>query len=78
MYKYLDQMNAEVCAYLTGNKYFELPAYRVRNCFFLLNKFLIIIFTETFGEFYPYFLFGCFLWHVFGWDWCCYTFRLEV
>lgn len=26
---FLDQMYAEVCAYLTGNKYFELPNYRV-------------------------------------------------
>jgi len=46
-YKCLDQMYAEVCAYLTSNKYFELPTYRVRYHF----SFLIINFDfiETFG-----------------------------
>jgi len=36
----LDQMYAEICAYLTGSKYFELPSYRVgkfRNSFCLEN-----------------------------------------
>ncbi len=28
--RYLDEMYGEVCAFLTNNKYFELPNYRVR------------------------------------------------
>jgi len=37
-YKCLDQMYAEVCAYLTSNKYFELPTYRVRYHFSFFNN----------------------------------------
>jgi hypothetical protein len=35
MVYYLDEMYAEVCAYLTSHKYFELPNYRVRIFVFL-------------------------------------------
>ncbi len=37
MFLCLDQMYAEICAYLTGNKYFELPTYRVSD--FVIDKF---------------------------------------
>jgi hypothetical protein len=37
MFLCLDQMYAEICAYLTGNKYFELPTYRVSD--FIIDKF---------------------------------------
>ena len=56
-------MYAEVCAYLTSNKYFELPTYRVKlfsSFFYIIN----VYFIETSSQFYSYFLCGYFYWHV--------------
>ena len=38
MFFHLDEMYAEVCAYLTSYKYLELPNYRVSFSFGYLNN----------------------------------------
>ena len=69
-------MYAEVCAYLTVNRYFELPTCRVGRKTFFFYELLIFCFfsTETFNQFYSYLLFGYLFWHVSCRYWNCDTF----
>ncbi len=73
MVYYLDEMYAEVCAYLTSNKYFELPNYRVRIIFFN-DKYPIVLILEISIQFYIDILFVNLYWDMFYCDWICPTF----
>ena len=46
----LDDMYAEICAYLTSHHYFELPTDRVRPLFSFFSSFLIVHFPETIDQ----------------------------
>ncbi len=71
-------MYAEVCAFLTGNKYLELPSYRVSGSLLIDVSSIDLDLLETYGQFHCDLLFGYFHRYVSGGYWRCDTFGLEV
>lgn len=72
----LDQMWAEVCGYLTGEKYFDLPTYRVSDL--VPCPIIPFDFLEATGELDGTVLLGYFPGHMSRGDRCCNACGLEV